>query len=164
MLFRSINSDYILFLDEDNWYEPDHVASLIETIEKKNLDFAYSLRKIYSPEKKYLCDDNCESLGKWEIFMSRKSPHGKHYLIDTSSFCWKREFLQKTCHHWHAGWGGDRQYLYAVKDHAKYHTNGKHTLCYRLDGNPNSVTHEFFTVGNKSQEEYYEGKFPWHKI
>ena len=91
-----INSDYILFLDEDNWYEPDHVASLIETIEKKNLDFAYSLRKIYSPEKKYLCDDNCESLGKWEIFMSRKSPHGKHYLIDTSSFCWKREFLQKT--------------------------------------------------------------------
>ena len=24
-----INSDYILFLDEDNWYEPDHVASLI---------------------------------------------------------------------------------------------------------------------------------------
>ena len=158
-----INSDYILFLDEDNWYEPDHVASLIETIEKKNLDFAYSLRKIYSPEKKYLCDDNCESLGKWEIFMSRKSPHGKHYLIDTSSFCWKREFLQKTCHHWHAGWGGDRQYLYAVKDHAKYDTNGKHTLCYRLDGNPNSVTKEFFESGNKTQEAYYQGKFPWIK-
>lgn len=159
-----INSDYILFLDEDNWYEPDHVASLIETIEKKNLDFSYSLRKIFSPNKKYLCDDNCESLGKWEIFMSRHSPHGKHYLIDTSSFCFKREFIQKTCHAWHHGWGGDRHFFYSVKEHAKYDTNGKHTLCYRLDGNPNSVTKEFFIEGNKTQEQYYGGKFPWVKI
>lgn len=158
-----INSDYILFLDEDNWYEPDHVASLIETIEKKNLDFSYSLRKIFSPDKKYLCDDNCESLGKWEIFMSRHSPHGKQYLIDTSSFCFRREFIQKTCHFWHAGWGGDRHYFYNVKEHAKYDTNGKHTLCYRLDGNPNSVTKEFFVEGNKTQEAYYAGRYPWIK-
>ena len=54
-------------------------------------------------------------------------------------------------------------FLYAVKDHAKYDTNGKHTLCYRLDGNPNSVTEEFFRVGNKTQNEYYGGKFPWVK-
>ena len=158
-----INSDYILFLDEDNWYEPDHVASLIETIEKKNLDFSYSLRKIFSPDKKYLCDDNCESLGKWEIFMSRGSPHGKHYLIDTSSFCFKREFIQRTCHFWHAGWGGDRRFLYSVKDNANYDTNGKHTLCYRLDGNSNSVTKEFFVEGNKTQEAYYAGRYPWIK-
>ena len=158
-----INSDYILLLDEDNWYEPDHVASLIETIEKKNLDFSYSLRKIFSPDGKYLCDDNCESLGKWEIFMSRHSPHGKHYLIDTSSFCFKREFIHKTCHFWHHGWGGDRHFLYSVKDHAKYDTNGKHTLCYRLDGNPNSVTKDFFIEGNKTQEQYYGGRYPWLK-
>ena len=159
-----INSDYILFLDEDNWYEPDHVATLIETIEKKNLDFSYSLRKIYSTDKKYLCDDNCESLGKWPIFMSRSSPHGPQFLIDTSSFCFKREFIQKTCHFWHTGWGGDRHFLYAVKDQAKYDTNGKHSLCYRLDGNPNSVTKEFFIEGNKTQEAYYGGaKYPWLK-
>jgi glycosyltransferase involved in cell wall biosynthesis len=158
-----VNSDYVLFLDEDNWYEPDHVASLIETIEKKNLDFSYSLRKIFSTDKKYLCDDNCESLGKWEIFMSRGSPHGKHYLIDTSSFCFRREFIQRTCHFWHAGWGGDRRFLYSVKDNANYDTNGKHTLCYRLDGNPNSVTKDFFVEGNATQEAYYGGKFPWLK-
>jgi glycosyltransferase involved in cell wall biosynthesis len=156
-----INSDYILFLDEDNWYEPDHVASLIETIEKRNLDFSYSLRKIFSPDKKYLCDDNCESLGKWPIFMSRSSPHGPQFLIDTSSFCFTQRFIQKTCHNWHHGWGGDRHFLYSVKDHAKYDTNGKHTLCYRLDGNPNSVTEQFFIEGNKTQEAYYGGRYPW---
>jgi len=158
-----INSDYILFLDEDNWYEPNHVETLIEKIEKKNLDFSFSLRKIYDPNRTYLLDDNCESLGRWPIFMSRQSPHGAQYLIDTSSFCFKREFIQQTCHLWHSGWGGDRRYFYAIKEHAKYDTNGKHTLCYRLDGNPNSVTKEFFEVGNKTQNEYYGGKFPWLK-
>ena len=159
-----INSDYILFLDEDNWFEPDHVESLINTIEAKNLDFAYSLRKIYDVNGKYLLDDNCESLGKWPIFMSRSSPHGPQFLIDTSSFCFTKNFIQQTCHLWHSGWGGDRRYFYAVRDSAKFDTNGKHTLCYRLDGNPNSVTKEFFETGNKTQEAYYGGNYPWLKI
>lgn len=158
-----INSDYILFLDEDNWFEPDHVESLINMIEAKNLDFAYSLRKIYDVNGKYLLDDNCESLGKWPIFMSRSSPHGPQYLIDTSSFCFTKNFIQQTCHLWHSGWGGDRRYFYAVRDSAKFDTNGKHTLCYRLDGNPNSVTKEFFETGNKTQEAYYGGNYPWLK-
>ena len=63
-----LNSDYILFLDEDNWYEPDHVESLVSTAEAKNLDFSFSLRKIFSPERKHLADDNCESLGRWPIY------------------------------------------------------------------------------------------------
>lgn len=161
-----INSDYILFLDEDNWYESDHVESLIKTIEAKSLDFAYSLRKIYDVNGKYLLDDNCESLGKWPIFMSRSSPHGPQYLVDTSSYCFKRQFLVATCHMWHHGWGGDRRYFNLVKEHpmVKFDTNGKHTMCYRLDGNPNSVTKEFFEQGNKTQEAYYGGKFPWLKI
>ena len=29
-----LNSDYILFLDEDNWYEPDHVESLVSLAEE----------------------------------------------------------------------------------------------------------------------------------
>ena len=156
-----LNSDYILFLDEDNWYEPNHVETLVKTIEAKNLDFAYSLRQIYDNGRHFRCNDNCESLGKWPIFMSRSSRHGEQFLIDTSSFCFTREFIQKTCHLWHSGWGGDRRYFYAVKDQAKFDTNGKHTLCYRLDGNPNSVTEQFFVEGNKTQEAYYEGKFPW---
>jgi glycosyltransferase involved in cell wall biosynthesis len=158
-----LNSDYILFLDEDNWFQPDHVETLVKTIEEKNLDFAYSLRQIYSPDRRFRCNDNCESLGKWEIFGSRQSPHGKQYLIDTSSFCFTKKFIQATCHLWHSGWGGDRRYFYTVKEHAKYDTNGKYTLCYRLDGNEGSVTEEFFVEGNKTQENYYGGKYPWLK-
>ena len=154
-----VNTDYIFFLDEDNWYATDHVESLVKVLEQN--DFAYSLRKIYDENKDYLCDDNCESLGKWAIY----SMHGKgeSFLIDTSSFAFRREFLIKVSQFWHHGWGGDRNFFYAVKDHCHWNTNGKHTLCYRLDGNPNSVTADFFEKGNKSMIEIYGDKFPWIK-
>jgi glycosyltransferase involved in cell wall biosynthesis len=159
-----VNTDYVAFLDEDNWYEPNHIESLVETIEKDNLDFAYSLRGIYSKTGEWLVTDDCESLGKWPIFMSHKAPQGPQYLIDTSSYLFKRYFIQKTCHLWHSGpWGEDRRYFYYAKDLGSYDTNGLHTLCYRLGGNPNSVTEDFFIQGNKLQSDYYGGTFPWLK-
>jgi glycosyltransferase involved in cell wall biosynthesis len=154
-----VNSDYIFFLDEDNWYAPDHVESLVKVLEQN--DFAYSLRQIYDENKNYLCDDNCESLGKWPIYFT----HGNEesFLIDTSSFAFRRDFLIKVSQFWHHGWGGDRNFFYNVKDHCKWDTNGKHSLCYRLDGNSNSVTADFFEKGNKSMAVIYGDKFPWIK-
>lgn len=156
-----INSDYIFFLDEDNWYESDHVASLVEVLECGN-DFAYSLRQIYEPDMTYVCHDNCEALGKWPIFFTYNQAEKQH-LIDTSAFAFKREFIQKTCHFWHHGWGGDRHYLWnsILIHHPNWDTNYKHTLCYRLDGNPGSVNREFFIKGNEAQLENYNGVLPW---
>lgn len=154
-----INSDFIFFLDEDNWYESNHIASLVDVLEQGN-DFAYGLRKIFTADKKYVADDNCESLGKWPIYFSHNDPQ---FLIDTSSFAFKREFIQKTCHLWHSGWGGDRRYLYSVMQQSKFDTNGQHTLCYRLDGNPGSVNADFFIKGNETQKQYYKDGFPWLK-
>lgn len=155
-----INSDYIFFLDEDNWYEEDHVASLVEVLDRGN-DFAYSLRKIFNPDKSYVADDNCEALGKWPIYFSHEDPQ---YLVDTSAFAFNRKFLQQTCHHWHHGWGGDRYYLYnAFRYNPKWDTNRKHTLCYRLDGNPGSVNADFFIKGNEEQMKHYNGELPWLK-
>jgi glycosyltransferase involved in cell wall biosynthesis len=166
-----INADYVFFLDEDNWYESDHVASLVKVLEQGN-DFAYSLRQIYEPDKTYVCHDNCEALGKWPIFLTHpvfqenysNSKTEEQYLIDTSSFAFRRDFLQKTCHHWHSGWGGDRKYFYSVlAGNPNYDTNYKHSLCYRLDGNPGSVGREFFIKGNEAQLENYNGVLPWLK-
>lgn len=154
-----LNHDYIFFLDEDNWYDEDHVKSLVNTIEEKNLDWAYSLRKIYTKDKEYVADDNCESLGKWPIYFTHENPQ---YLIDTSAFAFTRKFIQATAHLYHSGpWGEDRRYFYAVKDRSRWDTNYKHTLCYRLDGNPNSVNADFFIKGNEEQTNHYERKLPW---
>ena len=154
-----INSDYIFFLDQDNWYEPNHVESLVDLMEQNNLDWAYSLRKIYAADKQYVTHDNCESLGKWPIFFTHDNPQ---YLIDTSAFAFKRQFIQKTCHLWHSGpWGEDRRYLDAVKHNSRWDTTCDHSLCYRLDGNPKSVNADLFIKGNQKQQEFYNNNFPW---
>ena len=154
-----INHDYVLFLDQDNWFESDHVESLINIIESKELDWAYSLRQILDKDKNYITDDNCESLGRWPAWVNENA-----HLIDTSSYCFKTSFYRQVCHIWDYGWGGDRRFYTILKDHIKhdnYACTGRHTLSYRLGGNEGSVNREFFDEGNKKMHTKYAGKFPW---
>lgn len=158
-----INSDYVFFLDEDNFYEPNHVETLINLIEKQNLDWAYSLRNIISKEGEFIVEDCCESLGKWPIFWSLNKEH--QYLIDTSSYCFKRDFLIHVSHHWHFGWGADRRFfqiLTKMLHHTNFNTTGLHTLNYRLDDNIEKKygSVDFFKNGNKEVLKYYGG-YPW---
>ena len=154
-----INHDYVLFLDQDNWFEYDHVESLINIIESKELDWAYSLRQIFDKDKNYITADNCESLGRWPAWVNENA-----HLIDTSSYCFKTSFYRQVCHIWDYGWGGDRRFYTILKDHIKhdnYACTGRHTLSYRLGGNEGSVNREFFDEGNKNMHIKYAGKFPW---
>ena len=118
---------------------------------------AYSLRKIYNKEGEYLCEDNCESLGKWPVYFSPEVFH-----IDTSSFIVRRDVATRISHAWYGQWGADRQFFTNLKQHfRKFACTNAHTLCYRLDGNPNSVTQEFFEQGNSVMQEKYGDNFPW---
>lgn len=154
-----INTDYICFLDQDNWMEPTHVSSLIGAIESNNWHWAHSLRKIHDRDGNYLCLDDCESLGRWPIFLNDKA-----HLVDTSCYCIKREVIAAVGSAWHWGWGGDRRFLAAISQHfSSWGTSGEYTLSYRLDGNPGSVTREFFDQGNAATQARYKGVYPWRK-
>jgi glycosyltransferase involved in cell wall biosynthesis len=157
-----LSTDYILFLDEDNWWDKNHVKSLIDMIEDKNLDWAYSLRKVYS-NNNYLDDDCCESIGKYPIWFTW--PDKLQYLIDTSSYCFKREFITRVCHIWHWGWGGDRRFFMIIKDTPgmKYETTGLHTLNYNLPDMEKAYggDMEFFKKGNEMIKNLHGGKYPW---
>ena len=151
-----VNADVICYLDEDNWYEPNHVEKLVDKIKQGN-DWAYSLRKIYDKDGNFLCNDDCESLGKWPVYFNDQTFH-----IDTSSFAIKRDVAVHIGHAWYGQWGADRQFYGALKHHfPKYDCTNAHTLCYRLDGNPNSVTKEFFENGNQINQQKHNGEFPW---
>ena len=151
-----VNADVICYLDEDNWFEPDHVEKLMKVIESGK-DWAYSLRKIYDKDGNYLCEDNCESLGKWPVYFNPAVFH-----IDTSSFAIRRDVAVKIGHAWYGQWGADRQFFSNLQQHFRnFDCTKEHTLCYRLDGNPNSVTKEFFDQGNGVMLQKYNGKYPW---
>ena len=153
-----IDTKYVLYLDQDCWFDPTHVESCIKTIEENNLDWSYSLRKIYNKEGEYICNDDCESLGKWQTY------HGVNH-IDTNCYCLKTEVAIKLAQIWHGGWGQDRIFLSALAQYfPKFDCTGEYTVNYKVDGNPGSVNAEFFHNGNKIMNEKYNGVFPWRKI
>jgi hypothetical protein len=153
-----VDTKYVLFLDQDNFFDENHVQSCIDLIESKNLDWCYTLRKIVDKNKNYLCNDDCESLGKWQTY------HGSQ-LVDTSTYCLKTEVAIKSTHIWHMKWGADRLFPSVMFQHfPKYDCTGEYTLNYRMDGNPGSVNVDFFMNGNKVMNDKYNGVFPWRKI
>ena len=153
-----IDTDYVLYLDQDCWFDSNHVQSCIETIEKNNLDWSYSLRKVYNKDGEYLCNDDCESLGKWKTY------HGVNH-IDTNCYCIKTSVAIKLAQVWHGGWGQDRVFLTVLSQHfPKFDCTGEYTLNYKVDGNAGSVNAEFFFNGNEVMNQKYNGVFPWRKI
>lgn len=141
------NADYVFFLDEDNWYKPNHVASLVELCERHRLDWAFSFRSVYADDE-FVCDDRCESLGFWPVWNGQFN--GIHYHVDTSTYCFRRTFLIGTSFVWHWGYAADRRFFGAINNlENKYGTTAEHTMCYRVDGNENSVKTDFFIEGNK---------------
>jgi glycosyltransferase involved in cell wall biosynthesis len=151
-----VNADVICYLDEDNFFEPNHIETVVKKLQEGN-DWVYSLRNIHDKEGKFLCEDNCESLGKWPVYFNPEVHH-----IDTSCFAVRRDVAVRIGHAWYGQWGADRQFFGALKTHfPKYSCTNQYTTNYRLDGNENSVNEEFFIEGNKINSEKYQGNFPW---
>lgn len=159
-----VNHDYIMFLDQDNMIAPNHVSSLVSVIESGEYDWAYSLRKIYSKTGKFLCEDDCESLGLWPIM----GDENNGYLVDTSAYFFKNNFARATGHFWDWGWGGDRRYLQLATQLFGYDNfvcSKTSTLYYRLGGNTNSVQLAMFEQGNAIVKKIYGSKkLPWRNV
>lgn len=152
-----MEQDYWFALDQDNWFERDHVSSMISACEHNGWQWVHSLRKIFSSDGTYVCDDDCESLGRYPVYLS-----DQHHLVDTSTYCIRREVMVQIAPAWYSGWGGDRRFYATISQHfPAFGCTGKTTLCYGLDGNPGSVNADFFLQGNAVMRQRYPGGFPW---
>jgi glycosyltransferase involved in cell wall biosynthesis len=152
-----VNSKYVLYLDQDNWLQPNHVESCVNFIEQNNLDWCYSLRSIYDKNSTFICHDNCESLGKYTAWT------GVNH-IDTNTYCLKTEIGIRLASVWHGGWGQDRVFYSAISQHfPNYDCTSKYTTNYRLGGNEGSVNAEFFLKGNTMMRDKHKGMCPWVK-
>lgn len=162
-----ITSTYTAFLDDDNWYAPDHISSLVCQLEKNSNDWVHSLRKVYLDKEDgsgLLGEDNCEAIGRWPIWFTRGTQQ-EDFLVDTSCYLFRTEFLRSVSHFWNWGWGADRRFFNIIHKqlgHENFSCSGKYTLNYKLPplqkaygGNRN-----FFDQGNKATLEAY-GDYPW---
>lgn len=148
-----VNADYILFLDEDNWFEPNHVETMLNKIKSKDLMWAYSLRRICDERGEYVCDDDCESLGRYPTFYD----HTINF-VDTNCYCFRREFLVTVAHHFYGGWGADRPFYKATSAALpSFGCTGEATVNYRA---PERLL-KMFAEGNKLMKDAYKPILPW---
>jgi hypothetical protein len=152
-----INTEYVLYLDQDCWFKPNHVESCIATIENEKLQWSYSLRNICEHNSEFVCQDNCESLGIY-------NPVFEYKHIDTNCYCIKTDVATKVAAAWHGGWGQDRVFHQVLSQHFdSYKGTGEYTVNYRMGGGTNAVKSDFFKHNNQIVEQKYNGVFPWKK-
>ena len=152
-----VNADHVLFLDEDNWFDYNHVESMLNLLNMpgRGHEWVYSLRKCVDQEGNVLFPDDCDSLG---IFASWKNIN----LVDMNCYCFKTEFLMKinttlqTDYYW-TDRLLSRVAVSTAKDFYSYGCTGLYTVNYRV--RPDAEV--FFKEGNEYMNNLYKGNFPW---
>ncbi len=152
-------ADWIMFLDDDNWFEPTHVNSLFRFARANDLQWAYSLRRFVDKDGKYICDDNWSSLGHWPIYET------KEHLVDNSCYFVSRKLACKMSLAWTAlPVVADRCFFMALqKSGAKYGTTGLYTANYRIGLGTGHKTPKYHLGLDMSMQAEVPDGFPWAK-
>lgn len=81
-IISNTDQDYIAYLDDDNWYEPDHLKCLFNSIKKTNSDMAYTGTNVFD-----------KNLNLIETRIHNSIP--KKGYIDTSEIMHKRKLIER---------------------------------------------------------------------
>ncbi|ACB52202.1 probable glycosyl transferase [Crocosphaera subtropica ATCC 51142] len=157
-----VNGDYIVFLDDDNWFEPYHISSLVDLVYSKNLDWAYALRNIVNSDGEFITQDNCESLGKDRVFTD-------YHHVDTNCYFIRKDIAVKLSPTWHKRYreSGLNADMILCDNLLRYFpncdTNGLYSVNYRTDATEKSVKSSFFLYGNSLVKSQLPDGYPWRK-
>ena len=130
ILSYAANSRHVTYLDDDNWYAPNHVETMLAAVRDKA--WAFSLRHFVDADTgQMLCADTWESLGPG------RGVYGKAQggFVDTNCFFIDKLACNDVFPEWAmtrfaGGTGGDRQVLEKLRGRP-FGTNDAHTLFYR---------------------------------
>ena len=152
-----INEEVTFFCNDDDWYEADHVQTIMEKIEQ-GYDWAYSFRKVCDQEGAFLFNDNCEALGE-------ASPvwiDPNHHFVDWCMWGMKTECLKQISPVLNNKDIAVDRYFYALAKQAfpKFAATLQHTFNFRLGGGC-GVQKEFFEQGNAEMLKRHNGVLPW---
>jgi hypothetical protein len=157
-----VNGRYVSFLDEDNWFEPHHIASLMQLVESKGLEWCYALRNIVDADGHLITQDDCESLGAWPIW----NAPGTH-LVDMNCYLVRRDIAIGASPVFHRRiYDGSPDFelcRFLLNAAKRFDTNGDYTVNYTAGNTALSVKSDFFTAGNRAMSQKFRGRFPWRK-
>lgn len=117
-----VNTEHVAYLDEDNWYQPNHLESLLNL---KSLA-ACSYRGLYDQDGNFIKLDHMDSLGP------KSNYQGKRFT-DTSCWLFKTRVAVQFASEWNLSLPapGGRTFSDAVHDAIVVACTYQPTLCYR---------------------------------
>jgi hypothetical protein len=153
-----------MYLDEDNWLEPNHVESLVNLLQDNPNAFACSLRKITDMDGNFICNDDCESLGNWKSIID-------DYFVDVNCFFLPKRLALQLSPIWYRRARHpedqpevDRALTNVLRSNKiQCLVSGEYTVNYRAGNRADSVQAQFFMRGNEIMNQKYNGDFPWRK-
>lgn len=118
-----VDTPHVAFLDEDCWWDADHVQSCTSTLrQNQGMGWCFSLRRLICVADGRECDDDVESIGA----------AGPARLVDTNCYFLRTDVAVRSAHTIHGGWGADRALLAELVVRFPDHTcTGRRTVNYR---------------------------------
>jgi glycosyltransferase involved in cell wall biosynthesis len=162
------NSNFVAYLDEDNWFNPNHIESLISLIVDHELLWAYALRNVVDQSGSIITTGDCESLGRWAAWDAANPDHPGAHLIDVSCYMISRHLATRFSWVWNRRTRQpgvnevDRELCRRLmKFAARFETTGQHTVNYRVGSTELSVNENYFLRGNRIMANRYPDGLPW---
>ncbi|WP_165889673.1 glycosyltransferase family 2 protein [Mannheimia granulomatis] len=126
-----IKEDIVCFLDDDNWFEPNHVETGVNALIEHQSGYAYALRKFYDSDGNFICVDTMESIGDYsrgygeplefpfqinetECVMNISGVADNH--IDTNCYFMTAELARFISSAWYSGIHNDRNVYAKLKE------------------------------------------------
>lgn len=171
-----VKEDILCFLDDDNWYDKDHVKHMAHYISHYQADYAYNLRYFVGFETNRLWEDNTESLGFWRFpnplisnvqftlhdqtyRFTLTTIHHEQNLIDISCLAVTKSVALSLSLSWiQAGYGNDRHITKTLlENNLTGICTGKRTLYYRTNKNTYDLDFTILIKGNVIDQTTIEG-------
>jgi hypothetical protein len=132
ILSYAANSRYVTYLDDDNWWHPNHLRSLLNAVQGH--DWAWSLRWYVDAERgEPLCVDHWESVGP-ELGVFKQRFGG---FVDPNCLLIDKIACEPVLRWWSiplpgdpVGMSADRHVFAWLRQHGRHAPTGQATACY----------------------------------
>lgn len=153
-------AEWIFYLNDDDFFDPNHVESIMKLVDEHNLKWAYSLRKFVDMNGNFICDDDWNSLGHWPCL-----GEPDQFLVDNSCFAVHRSLATRLGIAWTAmPFYSDRCFLMALKETKEpYGCNGLSTTNYRIGLGSAQGTPETYLQSAECVRKAFPDGFPWRE-
>jgi glycosyltransferase involved in cell wall biosynthesis len=150
-----VNTEFICFLDQDNWFDPEHLASLVAAVQGQGWEWGFGLRRVVDPAGVPLIDDESQSIGPW----GQTSPHK---LVDTNCYLLRTAVAHRVASFFHGGWGQDRVFYAAVSGaFPNFGSSGRYSVNYRTRADMQPTVVALVQRENAAIRARYPQGLPW---